>query len=340
VSEIVTGDAVVVDLPCARFPTRSLGHVIDLLVQIPLLIAIAVGASAMPNEAAGAAMWVVGYVLVLVGYPVIFETLSRGKTLGKMALGLRAVSDDGGPVRFRQALVRGLAGAVECWALLGVPALIASMFSVKGRRLGDIFAGTFVLRERVPSAAPTPLPGSYAPPAGYPGAPVPPGAVPPPGVPVPPGGMPPAPPVAAFTQAPLPPPDPALAGWRSSLDLSALPDSLASSAASYLSRYWELHVPARDQLGLQLASGISAVVTPPPPPGLPPAAYLGAVLAERRDRELRRYAALAGHAPARPGPPAPPPPPAAPSASPEPPAPEAPAAPAPPRSPGGLVPPA
>lgn len=282
-SEIVTGDAVVLDLPCARFPTRSLGHVIDMLVQIPLLFAIAAGAANMPNEAATAAVWIVGYVLVLVGYPVIFETLSRGKTLGKMALGLRAVSDDGGPIRFRQALVRGLAGAVECWALIGVPALITSLFSVRGRRLGDIFAGTFVLRERAPHAAAAPLPA--------------------------------APPVAAFGQVPLPPPDPALAGWRASLDLSALPDALASSAASYLSRYWELHAPAREQLGLQLAADISARVTPPPPPGLPPAAYLGAVLAERRDRELRRYAAPAAPpvppapAPAAPGTPPPPAPP-------------------------------
>lgn len=312
-SEIVTGDAVVLDLPCARFPTRSLGHVIDMLVQIPLLIGIAAGAAAMPNTAAAAAVWVLGYVLVLVGYPVIFETLSRGKTLGKMALGLRAVSDDGGPLRFRQALVRGLAGAVECWALIGVPALIASLFSEKGRRLGDIFGGTFVLRERTPHAAPMPLPASYA--------------VPAPGAPVPPGGMPPAPPVAAFTQVPLPPPDPALAGWTASLDLSGLPDALASAAASYLSRYWELHAPARDQLGLRLAADISARVTPPPPPGLPPVAYLGAVLAERRDRELARYAPdrqnrdRTGRAPAPQPPGAPPAPPASPSS-------------------GGLVPPA
>lgn len=313
-SEIVTGDAVVVDLPCARFPTRSLGHVIDMLVQIPLLIAIGVGAAFMPDEAAAAAVWVLGYVLVLVGYPVIFETLSRGQTLGKMALGLRAVSDDGGPIRFRQALVRGLAGAVECWALLGVPALITSMFSVKGRRLGDVFAGTFVLRARVPQAAPTPLPASSASPA--------------------------------FGQVPLPPPDPALAGWASSLDLSALPDALASAAASYLSRYWELHAAARDQLGLQLASDISARVTPPPPPGLPPVAYLGTVLAERRDRELARYAPdrqnrdLIGRVP---GPAAtggrPPEPPGAPPAPPAT-APAPPAAPDSPSSSGGLVPPA
>jgi uncharacterized RDD family membrane protein YckC len=244
VEEVVTGEAVVLDLPCARFPTRTLAHLIDLVVQVPALIVVAVAAMAMPDDASAAAVWASGYVLVLVGYPVLSETLSRGRTLGKLALGLRVAGDDGGPLRFRQALVRALAGAVECWMLIGVPALITSLLSARGKRLGDIFAGTFVLRERAPAPVATPAPMS----------------------------------------------DPALAGWAASLDLSALPEPLAASAASYLSRYWQLHPAARDQLGWQLAADISARVSPLPPPGLPPVAYLGAVLAERYNRELRRYA--------------------------------------------------
>src|SRR5215469_3545634 len=110
------------------------------------------------NAAALAALIITMLAAVLVGYPVAFETLSRGRTLGKLALGLRVVADDGGPVRFRQALVRGLAGVIECWALIGVPALITSMLSVRGKRLGDVFAGTFVLRERAPRAPVMPYP--------------------------------------------------------------------------------------------------------------------------------------------------------------------------------------
>ena len=64
------------------------------------------------------------FVLVVVGYPVIFETLSRGRSLGKLALGLRVVSDDGGPERFRQALVRGLLAVLEIWLTLGFLALV------------------------------------------------------------------------------------------------------------------------------------------------------------------------------------------------------------------------
>jgi hypothetical protein len=96
-------------------------------------------------------------VLTIVGYPVVFETATRGRTLGKMALGLRVVADDGGPERFRQALFRALAGVVEIWLFTGGPAVICSMVSAKGKRIGDVFAGTVVITERAPRLAPSPV---------------------------------------------------------------------------------------------------------------------------------------------------------------------------------------
>ena len=62
------------------------------------------------DTALSAAVLIIFTVLALVGYPIVFETATRGRSLGKMALGLRVVSDDGGPERFRQALFRALAG--------------------------------------------------------------------------------------------------------------------------------------------------------------------------------------------------------------------------------------
>jgi hypothetical protein len=88
------------------------------------------------------------------------------------------------------------------------------------------------------------------------------------------------------------PVDPRLQPWASALDLSALPDGLAASAGSYLSRFRQLHQAARDRLGMQLAADIAARVSPPPPPGVPPAVFLYTVLAERRNRELARMWAV------------------------------------------------
>src|SRR6202000_1566411 len=83
-------------------------------------------------------------------------TATRGRTLGKMEMGMRGVSDDGAPERFRQALFRALASIVEIWGLLGSPAVICSMLSPRAKRLGDIFAGTVVISERAPKPGPPP----------------------------------------------------------------------------------------------------------------------------------------------------------------------------------------
>jgi hypothetical protein len=78
-------------------------------------------------------------------------------------MGLRVVSDDGGPERFRQALFRALASMVEIWMLAGSPAVICSILSPKAKRIGDIFAGTVVVSERAPRLAPPPaMPPSLA----------------------------------------------------------------------------------------------------------------------------------------------------------------------------------
>jgi hypothetical protein len=90
-------------------------------------------------------------VLVTIGYPVGFEALLRGRTPGKMALGLRVVRDDGGPIGFRHALVRGFAGAfLERPGITFFAAgIITMLLNPRSKRLGDLLAGTVVLQERV-----------------------------------------------------------------------------------------------------------------------------------------------------------------------------------------------
>ena len=163
-AEVVTGEAVVLEVPCARFPSRLLALVIDMAIQVILLIILflIVGLAAQNglDVASAGAVGLAALVIVIVGYPAIWETLTRGASPGKYALGLRVVSDDGGPERFRQALVRALAEVVEIWLLLGFPALISSLLSERGKRLGDLFAGTFVIQQRLPAkqnAAPLPM---------------------------------------------------------------------------------------------------------------------------------------------------------------------------------------
>jgi len=156
VSDLVTGEAVVLDLQLARLPSRGLAFAIDTLIQgvvLAGLAAVVAAGVASVDDALAATVLLLVVVAVLIGYPVLFETLTRGRTLGKMALGLRVVREDGGPIRFRHALVRALAGFfVDFWALGlgGAVAVIVSLSSTKGKRVGDFLAGTVVIRERVP----------------------------------------------------------------------------------------------------------------------------------------------------------------------------------------------
>jgi uncharacterized RDD family membrane protein YckC len=148
---IVTGEAVALDLQPATFASRAVSGGLDVAGQLVALFVVLYldsKAFASLDGASGAAVGLVSVLAVVLGYPVVMETLTRGRTLGKLAMGLRTVRDDGGPIRFRQALVRGLLEIVEVWLLLGSPALIASLSSSRGKRLGDQLAGTYVVRER------------------------------------------------------------------------------------------------------------------------------------------------------------------------------------------------
>ncbi|MFG3435971.1 RDD family protein [Nonomuraea sp. NPDC047897] len=253
-SEVVTGDAVVVEVRVAQMPSRALALVIDMAVQFTVLVGSYVvlqAFSVISDPAMFAAVSIVLSVLVLVGYPVIFETVSRGRSLGKLAMGLRVVSDDGGPERFRQALFRGLAGVVEFWLLSGAPALISSLVSQRGKRLGDVFAGTIVISERGPRET---------------------------------------------GQAIVMPPP--LASWATRLELSRLPEEVAGAARQYLMRWHDLAPHVQHEMGVRIATQVAAFVSPPAPPGVPPHAYLSAVLAERRRRDHERLARrVSGHAP-------------------------------------------
>ncbi|MEU0125843.1 RDD family protein [Streptomyces albidoflavus] len=151
----VTGEAVALELRPAKLLSRGVAVLIDLVVTWLVFLLVMVGvlvATGSLDEAAVAAVSVAVFLLVPVGGPIAVETLSHGRSLGKWACGLRVVREDGGPVRFRHALVRGAMAVVEILLTVGVVACVASLVSERGRRVGDVFAGTLVVRERIPVA--------------------------------------------------------------------------------------------------------------------------------------------------------------------------------------------
>jgi uncharacterized RDD family membrane protein YckC len=160
---VVTGEAVALELRTAGAGSRGVAAAIDFavvgaLLIVPLVLVAELAGSA--DSATEAALLLVVYVGVLLGYPVAMETLCHGRTLGKAAMGLRVVRDDGGPIRFRHAFVRGLIGVVvdRPGISVSVLAFVPMLATARNKRLGDVFAGTIVLSERVPGAVDVAVP--------------------------------------------------------------------------------------------------------------------------------------------------------------------------------------
>jgi uncharacterized RDD family membrane protein YckC len=155
--DLLTGEAVRLDLRPASFAPRALALLLDVIVYGLVLIALmflVLGASQYGDEASSGAAVLVASVACVLVLPATVETLTRGRSLGKLAAGLRVVRDDGGPIRFRQAFVRALVGIGELYALAGSIALIASLANRRGKRIGDMLAGTYVIRERTARVEP------------------------------------------------------------------------------------------------------------------------------------------------------------------------------------------
>lgn len=166
---IVTPEAVVLQFETAGIGSRMLAGLLDLAIQVALAIGgfAALGAIASVGALEGIAIALV-YVLlflVLFGYPVVLETLWRGRTVGKAALGLRVVTVEGAPIRFRHAAIRSILGIVDWYATNFTVGIVSLLVTKRNQRLGDLVAGTMVLRER--GAASSPQPMRFSPPRGF-----------------------------------------------------------------------------------------------------------------------------------------------------------------------------
>lgn len=167
---VVTPEAVELRFQDATVGSRGVAVLFDFAILVAVLTGLNLTIGWLAERADIATSWiattaliVVNFVLLL-GYPIAFETLTGGKTPGKAAMGLRAVTVEGGRIRFRHAAIRGAFWLVDFFGTFGVAAVLASLLSRRRQRLGDMVAGTVVLRER--SAAPAPQVASFEIPPG------------------------------------------------------------------------------------------------------------------------------------------------------------------------------
>lgn len=155
---VITGEAVALELQPANVAQRLLSGVIDLAIYAAVSIALLLGLTrVVENYAHISILITVVSVTMMVTLPTAVESLTRGLSAGKLAVGIRVVRDDGGPVRFRHALVRAILGVVEIWLTFGGLAVIVAIVNKRSKRLGDLLAGTYAIRVRGGEDALAPL---------------------------------------------------------------------------------------------------------------------------------------------------------------------------------------
>ena len=157
--DVETPELVVLTYSIAGVGSRVLAGVTDLLICAAALVAVSVAVlllggslSLVSDRGAswGAAVLFLAQFVILWGYYVLFEGFMDGQTPGKRLHQLRVVRDGGYSVTFGVSAVRNLVRMIDMqpgvFYLVGMTSLF---FTKRGRRLGDLVAGTIVVREDV-----------------------------------------------------------------------------------------------------------------------------------------------------------------------------------------------
>jgi uncharacterized RDD family membrane protein YckC len=233
---VATPERVSFDYQVAGLATRGIANLLDLLILIGILVALAFAVGAI--RAAGAdtiafLVTIIGSFAIVVGYFWTCEAFWSGQTVGKKVFRLRAVGDRGEPMTFIQAGIRNVVRIVDFLPYAYGVGLVVLFVNGRGKRLGDLAAGTIVVKD-----------SDYVWLWQLPGGQVPAAPSPPPG----------EPPVASPPPAGVAPASPA------ELMLRRLDPDLRRFVASYARRRFELPVELRAQLAGQVQGNLGSAV--------------------------------------------------------------------------------
>ena len=156
---IATPEGVDLELLLAGVGSRFTSAIVDFLIQMALLTAFAIltlGLGAFGGSGLGIAVFTILAFLLFAGYDIVFEVWASGRTPGKRLNGLRVVRVDGSPVTFLISAARNLLRLVDILPTGYLIGIVSILVTSKNQRLGDVAAGTLVVRERTAAPAPAP----------------------------------------------------------------------------------------------------------------------------------------------------------------------------------------
>jgi uncharacterized RDD family membrane protein YckC len=155
---IATPEGVELELALAGLGSRFVAALLDSLIQVglwlALLITFGILEAADVASAIGVAFVSVGAFLIVFGYDVAFETLNNGRTPGKRMAGVRVVRTGGQPIGLRTSAVRNLVRMADILPGMYGVGMVSIMATRRNQRLGDLAAGTLVVRESTRPAGP------------------------------------------------------------------------------------------------------------------------------------------------------------------------------------------
>jgi uncharacterized RDD family membrane protein YckC len=154
--EILSGEAVAIDVQPVGFVLRAAGALIDMALGIVLFIAVTwvqvwLMSEGLLTEHTFRILMICAAVLSFLVLPITVEVATRGRSLGKLAVGGRIVRIDGGAITFRHTFIRALVGVLEVYMTFGGAAVITGALTARSQRLGDLVAGTYSQRVRTPA---------------------------------------------------------------------------------------------------------------------------------------------------------------------------------------------
>jgi len=161
-----TADNVALGFATAGLGSRLAAQLVDglavgvlLVVAFAAIAAVAASLTGPQAPVLTALLFAGAFTAIVIGYFLVFELVSGGRTPGKNVLGLRVMSIDGSAPDVTSIVIRNVVRVIDYAFGIGI---VVAFFHPLSRRLGDLAAGTVVVRERsklslAAAAAPPPI---------------------------------------------------------------------------------------------------------------------------------------------------------------------------------------
>jgi uncharacterized RDD family membrane protein YckC len=158
IKQVETPEGIHLPLRCANVPARALAWAVDFCIRVAVMwvVAIVVGLAGQT----GMGIYLICLFTIFWAYPILFEVLRDGQTIGKRVFGLRVVHHNGTPIGWLASITRNLLRTVDMLPFAYGFGLVAALTDAEGRRWGDRIAGSIVVyvdapnkHEQVPTTA-------------------------------------------------------------------------------------------------------------------------------------------------------------------------------------------